>query len=113
IRGAMPLLEKGDAVVIVSASGLPEQLILAARWACAQGAATIAITNRMDAPLAQVSDIPLITTGGPFLLNDEWTLSRFSQLGVVNALYLGIAMSKGEAAMEALRGRAEEAHALQ
>lgn len=93
----------------VSSSGEDAGTVAAARLAHQQGVKVIALTGRMDSSLARVSDILLITTGGPFLFGETDSLSCFSQMAAVNALYLGVALRMGEDAVEMLEGSWTEA----
>lgn len=51
-------------VVSVSQSGRTEEIVEVQRWAAAQGAATLAITNDADSPLARESGLALTTHAG-------------------------------------------------
>lgn len=102
---ALPQLEAGDCVVAISISGQMREVVNAVRWAREQGASTIAITNDRQSPLANAAEVLLMTTGGPFLLGGQGTLTRFSQLAVVDTLYLGAALALGQKHVEAVSAR--------
>jgi glutamine---fructose-6-phosphate transaminase (isomerizing) len=51
-------------VVTISQSGRTEEIVEVQRWAAAQGAATIAISNDAESPLATEADVPLTTQAG-------------------------------------------------
>jgi glucosamine--fructose-6-phosphate aminotransferase (isomerizing) len=51
-------------VVTISQSGRTEEIVEVQRWATSQGAATIAISNDADSPLATEADVPLTTQAG-------------------------------------------------
>jgi len=51
-------------VVSLSQSGRTEEIVEVQRWAAALGAATVAISNDADSPLAVESDVPLTTQAG-------------------------------------------------
>jgi glucosamine--fructose-6-phosphate aminotransferase (isomerizing) len=58
-------LDLSDALVVsVSQSGRTEEIVEVQRWAAAQGAATIGISNDEDSPLATEADVPLTTRAG-------------------------------------------------
>ncbi len=58
-------LDLSDTVVVsVSQSGRTEEIVEVQRWASANGAATIAISNDADSPLAVEADVPLTTQAG-------------------------------------------------
>lgn len=102
---ALPQLDAGDCVVAISIPGQMREIVSAVRWAREQGASTIAITNDRLSPLASASDVLLVTTGGPFLLGGQGTLTRFAQLAVVDTLYLGVALALGEKHVQAVHDR--------
>jgi glucosamine--fructose-6-phosphate aminotransferase (isomerizing) len=58
-------LDLSDTLVVsVSQSGRTEEIVEVQRWAAAQGAATIGISNDEDSPLATEADVPLTTRAG-------------------------------------------------
>jgi glutamine---fructose-6-phosphate transaminase (isomerizing) len=58
-------LDLGDTLVVsVSQSGRTEEIVEVQRWASASGAATVAISNDADSPLATEADVPLTTQAG-------------------------------------------------
>ena len=58
-------LDLSDTLVVsISQSGRTEEIVEVQRWATAHGAATIAISNDADSPLATESDVPLTTQAG-------------------------------------------------
>lgn len=52
-------------VVCISQSGRTEEIVQTQEWAKQCGAATIAVTNVQDSPLAQAADLALVTMAGP------------------------------------------------
>lgn len=54
-------------VVSVSQSGSTDEIVTTQGWARANGAATIAVTNTRDSPLASEADVALVTRAGPEL----------------------------------------------
>jgi glutamine---fructose-6-phosphate transaminase (isomerizing) len=50
--------------VAVSQSGATDEIVRTQRWAATRGAATVAITNEPDSPLAREADLALITAAG-------------------------------------------------
>lgn len=59
VHGASGFLQKGDAMVLVSRGGKTAELLPIARIALEKGAVVIALTEALDSPLAQLSDIVL------------------------------------------------------
>jgi glutamine---fructose-6-phosphate transaminase (isomerizing) len=58
-------LDLGDTLVVsLSQSGRTEEIVAVQRWAAALGAATVAISNDADSPLATEADVPLTTQAG-------------------------------------------------
>lgn len=58
-------LDLSDTLVVsVSQSGRTAEIVEVQRWAAAAGAATVAISNDADSPLATQSDVPLTTQAG-------------------------------------------------
>jgi glucosamine--fructose-6-phosphate aminotransferase (isomerizing) len=58
-------LDLGDTLVVsISQSGRTEEIVEVQRWAAEQGAATLAITNDADSPLARESGVALTTQAG-------------------------------------------------
>lgn len=57
VHGAMGFIQKGDVMVLASRGGKTSELIPIMNIARTKGATIISITERMDSPLAQGSDI--------------------------------------------------------
>jgi glucosamine--fructose-6-phosphate aminotransferase (isomerizing) len=58
-------LDLSDTLVVsISQSGRTEEIVDVQRWATSHGAATIAITNDAESPLAAEADVPLTTRAG-------------------------------------------------
>jgi glucosamine--fructose-6-phosphate aminotransferase (isomerizing) len=58
-------LDLSDTLVVsVSQSGRTEEIVEVQRWAAGQGAATVAISNDAESPLATDADVPLTTQAG-------------------------------------------------
>jgi glucosamine--fructose-6-phosphate aminotransferase (isomerizing) len=55
----------GALVVCISQSGQTEEIVQTQEWATRCGAATIAVTNVADSPLAQAADLALVTQATP------------------------------------------------
>lgn len=83
-------LGKGDVAVAVSHSGKTKQTIEAIRFAKAQGASIICITNFGASEIANLADIILLTASHEKTLQSETLVSRLSQLAIVDMLYLGV-----------------------
>jgi glucosamine--fructose-6-phosphate aminotransferase (isomerizing) len=58
-------LDLSDTLVVsVSQSGRTEEIVEVQRWATSLGAATVAVSNDADSPLATEADVPLSTQAG-------------------------------------------------
>lgn len=58
-------LDLSDTLVVsVSQSGRTEEIVEVQRWAAVHGAATVAISNDAESPLATEADVPLTTQAG-------------------------------------------------
>ncbi len=62
-----PLDLRDSLVVSLSQSGATEEIVETQEWARERGAATLAVTNVADSPLAQQADLALVTRAGPEL----------------------------------------------
>ncbi|WP_375424747.1 SIS domain-containing protein [uncultured Friedmanniella sp.] len=61
-------LDLSDTVTVaVSQSGSTAEIVETLEWAKASGAATVAVTNIADSPLALIADVALVTQAGPEL----------------------------------------------
>jgi glutamine---fructose-6-phosphate transaminase (isomerizing) len=79
-------LDLSDTLVVsVSQSGRTEEIVEVQRWAAELGAATVAISNDADSPLATGSDVPLTTQAGAERAVPA-TKSYSSQLAALAAL---------------------------
>lgn len=80
-------LTKNDAAVIISYSGLTEEMITCAKTAKERGASIIAITRFADSRLSRLADYNLYVSASEFLIRSGAMSSRISQLNVVDILY--------------------------
>ncbi|MEV0627451.1 MurR/RpiR family transcriptional regulator [Nonomuraea wenchangensis] len=67
------------------------------------GAATVAITNVLDSPLARAADVTLTTAARETAFRSGALGSRIAQLMVVDCLFTGVAQASYDASMAALR----------
>ncbi|MGP3916169.1 MurR/RpiR family transcriptional regulator [Nonomuraea sp. NBC_00507] len=67
------------------------------------GAATVAITNFLDSPLARAADVTLTTAARETQFRSGALGSRIAQLMVVDCLFTGVAQASYDESMEALR----------
>ncbi len=83
IQNAVPTLNTDDVVVGISHSGETEEVVSAVKKAQDYGAITICITNFSPSPLADVSQITLVTSVPVNLLGSYSCQARISQLAIL------------------------------
>lgn len=76
-----------DLAIVISYSGLTEEMVTCAKIAKERGASVIAITRVADSKLARVVDYKLYVAASEFLIRSGAMSSRISQLNVVDILY--------------------------
>jgi RpiR family carbohydrate utilization transcriptional regulator len=100
------LLTPDDVVVAISYSGSNRDIHESIEVAREQGAFIILITGFARCPLARLSDITLwVSVGETF--KSESARSRIAQLCVLDSLYIGVMLKRGDAGMESLRNTRE------
>ena len=85
-----PLDLRESLVVSLSQSGATEEIVETQAWARARGAATLAVTNVEDSPLARHADLALVTRAGPELAVPA-TKSYLTQLAALAVLATALA----------------------
>ena len=76
-----------DVAIVISYSGLTEEMVKCAKTAKMMGASVIAITRFVDSKLAEIADYKLYVAASEFLIRSGAMSSRISQLNVVDILY--------------------------
>ncbi|MGI5289358.1 MurR/RpiR family transcriptional regulator [Nonomuraea polychroma] len=89
--------------VAVSHSGATVDTVEFLSIARGSGAATVAITNFRDSPLAGAADVTLTTAARETKFRSGALGSRIAQLMVVDCLFTGVAQASYDESMEALR----------
>lgn len=79
----------GVLAVALSQSGRTEEIVETLGWAASCGAATVAVTNDGDSPLAGAADLALVTAAGPERALPA-TKTYTAQLAALVALALGL-----------------------
>lgn len=112
-------LDLRDAVLVsVSQSGRTEEIVATQRWGREHGAATVAITNGAESPLAEEADVALVTQAGEELAVPA-TKSYTAQLVGMVLLSIAALRQNGDTAAAAgledqlRRVPAQAAHILQ
>ncbi|MDD3362807.1 MAG: MurR/RpiR family transcriptional regulator [Hespellia sp.] len=80
-------LSSKDVAIIISYSGLTEEMIRCAEMAKEKGASVIAVTRFADSKLARIADYKLYVAASEVLIRSGAMSSRISQLNVVDILY--------------------------
>ncbi|TYB63976.1 MurR/RpiR family transcriptional regulator [Nonomuraea sp. PA05] len=96
-------LDAGCVAVAVSHSGATVDTVEFLAIARKAGAATVAITNFRESPLARAADVTLTTAARETRFRSGALGSRIAQLMVVDCLFTGVAQASYDASMEALR----------
>ncbi|GAA2211967.1 MurR/RpiR family transcriptional regulator [Nonomuraea monospora] len=96
-------LDAGCVAVAVSHSGATVDTVEFLAIARKTGAATVAITNFRESPLARAADVTLTTAARETRFRSGALGSRIAQLMVVDCLFTGVAQASYDASMEALR----------
>lgn len=85
------ILTDEDVVIAISHSGLTKAIIEPIKLASRNGSKIIAITNYLETPLTENSDIVLASTSQGSPLLGENAASRVAQLNLLDALFVAIA----------------------
>jgi DNA-binding MurR/RpiR family transcriptional regulator len=101
---AASLLTPKDAVLAISNSGTPREIIETVAQAREKGARVICITNNSLAPLARASNPALITASREMTLPEEAVSSLVCQITILDALSALIAVGRGAQSRETLNG---------
>jgi RpiR family carbohydrate utilization transcriptional regulator len=95
-------LDETCVCIIVSHTGATRESLLAAEAARAAGAFVIAITSYTNSPLTRVADATLVAGGPEYGFRLEAMASRLAHLGVIDAIFVGIAVRRPKASTKAL-----------
>lgn len=104
-------LDPQGVAMAVSHSGETADTVQFLRLARARGARTVSITNYRTSTLAGEADIVLTTAARESKFRSGALGSRIAQLMVVDCLFIGVAQSRYEESMEALRATYEAVRA--
>lgn len=95
-------LDDSCVCLVVSHTGATRESLLAAEAARAAGAFVVAVTSFTDSPLTRVADAALVAGGPEYGFRLEAMASRLAHLGIVDALFVGIAVRRPKASTKAL-----------
>ncbi|WP_134702371.1 MurR/RpiR family transcriptional regulator [Ammoniphilus sp. YIM 78166] len=93
------LLQKGDVVLGVSHSGVNKDILENLKIAKEAGAHIITITRYGKTPISQLADVSLFTASRETIFRSEALSSRLAQLCIIDALYVGMAMTRFDETM--------------
>lgn len=85
------LLGPDDVIVAISHSGATTAVLEAVTLARQNGARTIALTNYVGSPIAEVADVTLCSTAQGSPLLGENAAARLAQLSIMDAIFVGVA----------------------
>jgi DNA-binding MurR/RpiR family transcriptional regulator len=92
-------LEKGDVAIGISLSGTTRETVQCLQVAKSKGAATICLTNAMKSPITEHSDHCLYATPSEIKYFQAPLASRVTQLALIDALFVFLALKhKGRTA---------------
>jgi DNA-binding MurR/RpiR family transcriptional regulator len=84
---------KGSDVAFgISASGSTQETVQCMQVARGQGATTVCLTNAMNSPITRLSDLSLFATPSEIKYFQAPLASRITQLAVIDALFVSLAL---------------------
>lgn len=96
------LLKTDDCAVLISHTGRSSEMIHLAETVKKTGAKFIVITSQANSPLAQMADIVFISISEETEFRSEALSSRFSQLSILDSLYIILMFYNQEKAEESM-----------
>ena len=100
-------LTESDVAIAISHKGRTTNTLAAARMAKSRGARLITLTSFHKSPLADISDICLVSVSGEAQAYREAVISRLTQLVIIDSLCAYIAAQRGLEAMKYLDNEIE------
>lgn len=85
-------LHPGDLAFGISCSGASRETVQCLEVAKAKGAITLSLTNAMKSPITKFSDLSLYATPSEINYFQSPLASRVTQLAVIDALFVGLAL---------------------
>lgn len=80
-------MERNDIAIIISYSGLTEEMIKCAKIIKETGAKIIVITSVEESPISKLADYNLLVASTEFLFREGASSSRIAQLNIIDILY--------------------------
>lgn len=82
-------IKREDVAIVISYSGLTEEMLRCATEVKEKGAPVIAITRFEDSPLSRMADYNLSVAATEFIFRSGAMSSRIAQLNIIDILYTG------------------------
>lgn len=101
------LLERGDVALVVSHTGSTRETVSAARAARHSGAIIVTVTSFPRSPLTETAHISLVAASQETSYRVEALASRIAHLVVLDALWVAIAVARGDNAFSSTRRTAD------
>ncbi|GFE81238.1 RpiR family transcriptional regulator [Steroidobacter agaridevorans] len=101
-------LEKGDVAIGISLSGTTRETVECLKVAKAKGATTIGLTNAMKSPITTYSDYCLYATPSEIKYFQAPLASRVTQLALIDALFVFLALKHKSRTAAKLQSSGEE-----
>lgn len=101
-------LKAGDVAFGISLSGTTQETVQCLKVARAKGATTVCLTNAMKSPITTHSDFALYGTPSEVMYFQAPLASRITQLAVIDALFVSLALKHKNRTAGRLQQSAEE-----
>jgi len=101
-------LRRGDVAFAISCSGSTRETVQCLEVAKAKGATTICLTNSMKSEITRHADLALFATPSEIKYFQAPMASRITQLAVVDALFVAVALRHKNRTIEQLQNAGEE-----
>ena len=101
-------LRRGDVAFAISCSGSTRETVQCLEVAKSKGATTICLTNSMKSEITRHADLALFATPSEIKYFQAPMASRITQLAVVDALFVAVALRHKNRTVEQLRNAGEE-----
>jgi DNA-binding MurR/RpiR family transcriptional regulator len=101
-------LREGDVAFGVSCSGSTRETVQCLQVARSKGATTICLTNAMNSPITVQSDYCLYATPSEIKYFQAPLASRVTQLAVIDAIFVALALERKDQTAERLQQSGEE-----
>ncbi len=97
----LALPRPGDVVVAISHSGESKDLIIPVEK-IRPTVKVIAVTGSKDSPLAKIADVVISSVSDEMTYRTDAAMTRMVQMAIIETLYIGLCIRRGDPALEAL-----------